>query len=528
MVPRLTISVAVHNLWEMTSRCVDSILRYTEEPFDLVITDNASAEDTRRYLTGLARKHQNVRVVRNEKNLGFSLPHNIVFSSCESDYFLVLNNDVTLCGGWFEAMLKKFEQDEELAICGVANACIALDDAGLGGPGDEAEYIEGSCLLVRTDLIRGLDGGLFDPAYKFAYYEDSDLGLRARRAGLKIAVVDIPVLHLGAQTSKTIRDVDLEGYGIRNKHIFLSRWSSYLKERKRKPVTKDRIVVRRAGAQGDVIMATPILRALRRDYPNATIVMETICKDVLQGNPDVNEIFLQMKPKETDHVIDLNMAYEKSPMKHAVAAYADVAAVEFNGLEDWRPRLYPHDTARVVASQRMPSGDRYAIIHPGSIDGWVGRQWPYKRWPDVIANLHKRGYKTILVGNDATQGVGTSLDFRNVHFSHFAALMERASLFVGLDSMPFHVAQAFSIPTVAIFGSVDPGLRIIPGAPVIPVTAARCGCLGCHNWLPAPRTVTNSCLRGREMCMDLIQPENMISAIDEVEKAFCDRVGGVE
>jgi GT2 family glycosyltransferase/ADP-heptose:LPS heptosyltransferase len=525
-VPRLTISVAVHNLWEMTQRCLESVFRYTEEPFELVITDNASLDDTRRYLLGVKRQHENVQLIRNEKNLGFSAPHNLAFSLSSSEYFVVLNNDVTLCAGWLEAMLKKFEADEKLAICGVASACIALDDSGLGGPGDEAEYVEGSCLMVRSELIRSLEGGLFDPIYKFAYYEDSDLGLRVRRAGLKIAVVDVKVLHLGAQTAKNVTNVDLEGYLVRNKHVFLSRWGNYLKERKRKPVTKDRIVVRRAGAQGDVIMATPILRALRRDYPHSAIVVETVCKDVLTGNPDITDVVHQLKLLETDHVIDLNMAYERRPMEHAIAVYAELAGVKLQGNDDWRPRLYPHDTARVVAAQRMPDAGRYAIIHPGSIEGWVGRQWPARRWPDVIANLHKRGYKTVLVGNDATPGMATSLDFRNVHFSHFSAIMERANLFVGLDSMPFHVAQAFKIPSVVIFGSVDPMLRIVPGSKVFPVTAARCGCLGCHNWLPAPRTVTNSCLRGKEICMDLIQPDNVIAEIDQLEKSLCDSAGG--
>jgi ADP-heptose:LPS heptosyltransferase len=374
--------------------------------------------------------------------------------------------------------------------------------------------------MVRASTVRDLPGGLFDPIYKFAYYEDSDLGLRIRKAGHKIAVVDLPVVHLGAQTAKTVKDVDLEGYKLRNGNIFLSRWSGYLKTRKQKLVSKNRIVVRRAGAQGDVLMTTPILRALRRDHPRAVIVVETACRDVLAGNPDVNEVVSQIRVLESDYVVDLNMAYEKTPLVHAVAAYAQAAGVELKDPSDWATSVYTNDTARIVAAQRMPAGAKYAIIHPGTIDGWVGRQWPAKRWPDVITDLHRRGYKTVLVGNDATPVIGTSLDFRNVNFSHFVALMERASLFVGLDSMPLHVAQAFRVPSVVIFGSVDPTLRILPDAPVVPVVAHRCGCLGCHNWQPAPRVVTNQCLRVREICMDLIDPGTVIARIEEMEARF--------
>jgi GT2 family glycosyltransferase/ADP-heptose:LPS heptosyltransferase len=518
--PKLTISVAVHNLWETTQRCLESVFRYTEGDFDVVVTDNASGEETRLWLASFAKTRKNVRVVRNESNLGFSVPHNAAFAQADSEYFLVLNNDAELCIDWWKRMLSEFEGNQALAACGVRRACIVLGDDGQGYPAhdDEApEYIEGSCLLVRSKFVRELPGGLFDPVYKFAYFEDSDLSLRIRKAGLGISAVNLDVKHLGARTAKIVSDIDLDGYKLRNRHVFLSRWSSYLKDRKKKSPTKDRIVVRRAGAQGDVILATPIIRALRRDYPNSTIVVETVCRDVLSGNPDVTEVSAQLKPRETDHVIDLNMAYERQPMRHPVEVYAEAAGVELQSDDDWRPRLYPHDTARIVAEQRMPPGGRYAIIHPGMVPGWVGRQWDIKRWAPVVADLHKRGYKTVVVGNDATPGIGATLDFRNVHFSHFAALMERAQLFLGLDSMPFHVAQAVGVPSVVIFGSVDPALRIVPGAPVEPVTAPRAGCLACHNWLPAPRTVTNSCLRVKEICMEGIDPGHVINAVTKVE-----------
>lgn len=526
MTQRVTISIAVHNLCDVTQRCVDSLFKHTTASlFNLVIIDNASTDLTKQYLAAVEKNKSNVRIVRNTKNLGFSAPHNQAFADAKTEFFLVLNNDVTVCAAWLDVMLAKFDADPKLVACGVKNACISLDERGLGGPSNsDPEYVEGSCLLVRSELIRGLDGGLFDPIYKFAYYEDSDLGLRIRKAGLHLAVVDLPILHTGAATSKTVRTVDLEGYRVRNQHVFLGRWGAYLEDRKKKPVTKDRIVVRRAGAQGDVILVTPILRALRLAYPQENIVVETACQDVLAGNPDASQVVGQLAIKPTDHVIDLNMAYEREPMRHLVEAYADVAGVKLPSPEDWKPRIYPTDTARIVAAQRMPAGSKYAVIHSGMIEGWVGRQWNWQRWKPVIEALHKRGYKTVLVGNESTPNPGTTLEFKNVHFSHFAAIMERASLFLGLDSMPFHVAQAFSIPGVVIFGSVDPALRIVPGAPIMPVVAGDVGCLGCHNWLPAPRTVTNSCVRNRELCMDGILPEQVIRTVEEVEMRFSSEV----
>ncbi len=517
--PHLTISIAVHNALEHTQKCIDSIVRWTPaDKYTLLIADNASTDGTPAYLKDLESKNRNVIVTRNDRNLGFSAPHNAAFESSLSEFFLVLNNDLTLCEGWLPAMMAEFDRDLKLAACGIKGTCIALDDKGCGIPGHEAEYVEGSCLLVRGDIIRALPGGLFDPVYKFAYYEDSDLGLRIRKAGFRIAVVDLPVIHIGAATARIVRNVDLEGFKIRNHHIFMDRWASHLKDRSKKPITTERIVVLRNGAQGDVILATPILRALRLIYPQSQILVQTACKDVLTGNPDVNEVGVMIPKKPSDYIIDLNMSYEADPWRHIVEVYASVAKIPLTSEEDWLPKLYPTDTARIVAAQRMPLPAKYAIIHPGVIAGWAGRQWPVKRWDGVIQMLDSYGYKTVLVGNTSTPKIPTTLDLRNIPFVHFVATMERAAIFVGLDSMPFHVAQACRIPAVVLFGSVDPALRIIPGANVVPVVADGVGCLGCHHWQAAPRTCTSSCLRGKELCMENLSGDQIIQAIIDVEK----------
>lgn len=516
---RLTISVAVHNALEHTQKCFESLFRHTpSEDFQLVVTDNASSDGTPGYLKLLQAEHKNVRVIRNEKNLGFSTPHNAVFAESKSEFFLVLNNDLTMCKDWLPKMMERFEWDLKLAACGIQGTCIALDDKGCGIPGVEAEYVEGSCLLVRSQIIRELEGGLFDPIYRFAYYEDSDLGLRLRKAGHHIAVVDLPIVHVGSATARTVKNVDLEGYKIRNHHIFMGRWGAHLKERMKKPITTERIIVKRAGAQGDVILATPVIRALRILYPMSSIIVKTVCRDVLAGNPDITEVNAAPGVKDSDFVVDLDMAYEKAPFKHIIQAYAEAANVQLLTEDDWRPRLYPTDTARIVALQRMPATARYAILHPGAISGWVGRQWPMQHWVKVATMIESFGYKTVLVGNEATPKIPSTLDFRNVSFAHFVAIMERASLFVGLDSMPFHVAQATGTPSVVLFGSVDPSLRIVPGAPVIPVVAEGVGCLGCHHYQAAPRTCTSHCLRGKEICMEQLSPDQVNRAIVTIEK----------
>jgi len=509
----LTISVAVHNNWHLTKRFLESIFNFTTVPYRVVVTDNASTDETREGLKALAAEEK-VELVLNDRNLGFSEPHRRAFENCPGEFFAVLNNDLVVCQGWAEEILVEFEKDEKVAQVGLKRSCCALDNEGTGIPGEQAEYLEASLMVVRAPAVKALRGGLFDPIYRFAYYEDSDLSLRIRQAGLKIKAIDLPITHLGAATARIVKDVDLDGYRLRNKHVFLNRWGDYLKARIEIRVASDRIVVRRGGARGDVILTTPVVRALRKKFPKSTIVISTACTDVYANNPDVSEVTLQGPPlRKTDLVYNLDMAYENKPDVHPIQAYADVCGVK---IEDWRPALYPGDTSRILAEKRMPSGSRYAIIHPGVIPGWAGRQWPIQRFADVVAGLKSRGFKTVVIGSDGTPQVDAELDYRNLAFAHMVALMERAHLFVGLDSMPFHVAQACDVPAVAIFGCVDPELRIVPGGRALGAVAECVGCLGCHVWLPAPRTVTSSCARNTNACMEKLHSSQVLEKVDEL------------
>lgn len=517
---KLTVSVVVHQNLVLTQKCIESIFRHTTIPYQLIVTDNASSDGTFEWLSSAMKpgSAEAVSIRRNDKNLGFPEPHNKAFSSTDADVFCVLNNDLEVVPGWAEAMLAEFEKDALVAQVGIKRSCSVLDEYGNGSPTNDApEYVEASCMMVRAAVVRNLPGGLFDPLYRFAYYEDSDLSLRLKRVGYRVSLVNLPIMHIGSATTKIVKGVDLEGYRLRNKHIFLDRWGSYLKGRVALRITKDRIVVRRAGARGDVIMTVPVVRALRKAYPKAHIVISTVCPEVYDQNPDVSEITLQGTPlRQSDLTFNLDMAYESRPMVHPIQAYADICGV---AIEDWTPKLYPTVVARTVALQRLPDGPRYALIHPGIIPGWVGRQWAPLKFTPVVAELRKRGYKTVTIGGEDAPKIGTDLEFRNIPFTHFVALMERASLFLGLDSMPFHVAQACRIPAVGIFGAVDPELRIVPGGQAIGVTAGM-GCSGCLHYLPGPKTALTACPRGEDYCMTRLTPEQVIEGIDQVEKLY--------
>ncbi len=261
------------------------------------------------------------------------------------------------------------------------------------------------------------------------------------------------------------------------------------------------IIVKRLGAQGDVILTTPVIRALRRQRPAARILVVTRHPEVFFGNPDVDQILETWnEARDRQVTIDLDMSYETMPGQHIVAAYAGRCGLTIQE-SDWRPSLYFDRISKYKVEEILPPGKRYAVLHPGLIAGWAGRQWPVERFVDVAARLRAGGLEVVLVGSKDDPALPVDYDIRGIGFQELCAVMHRATAFLGVDSMPFHVAQAFAIPSTVIFGSIRPELRIIPGLPVRPVRVAELACLGCFHRQLGDARVISSCPEDHERCM---------------------------
>ena len=84
-----------------------------------------------------------------------------------------------------------------------------------------------------------------------------------------------------------------------------------------------RILVRRAGAFGDVICVTPVMRRLRNENPDDEIDVDTQYPDVFLNNP--HRIGF-MRDVAYDRVIDLDMAFERNLRRVGIVeSYMEVA-----------------------------------------------------------------------------------------------------------------------------------------------------------------------------------------------------------
>jgi O-antigen biosynthesis protein len=242
--PELSVIVPVHNSAHHTLRCLLSIMPDTSVPFEVIVCDDASNDQT----TELLGRFENIRILRNEANLGFIGTVNRAGALARGMYLLLMNNDAALIEGKLRSALDVFERRADVGAVGVRirYATGRLQEAGgmifSDGKTDgylwnetandkradverDVDYCSGAFLFLRTHQFHDL-GGL-DITYAPAYYEESDYCMKLRQRGFAtVYTPSIVVEHFefGSQ-STAVAWAALE----RNREIFKQRWQDVLK-----------------------------------------------------------------------------------------------------------------------------------------------------------------------------------------------------------------------------------------------------------------------------------------------------------
>ncbi len=96
----ISILTAVHNGLAFNRLYLECLRRYTANPFELIIIDNASTDGTREYFEA-----EGCTVIANKEN--YSYPHcqNQGILAAKGEYLFFLNNDLIVSPDWDEKLI---------------------------------------------------------------------------------------------------------------------------------------------------------------------------------------------------------------------------------------------------------------------------------------------------------------------------------------------------------------------------------------------------------------------------------------
>jgi GT2 family glycosyltransferase len=218
--PLVSVVILNWNGLSNTKACLESVFKADYPNVEVVVVDNGSADGSKEYLRG----RKDIVLVDNARNRGFTGGHIDGLRASRGKYVMLLNNDAVVKPDIISQALRHFDDDKVFAVGGRAyqwdekfkaynesnpfysylevspKTAEGLFRQSDDGRVKEVNGVSGSCVVVRRSMVDEI-GYLYDRF--FAYYEETDLFARAKRAGYRVLYDPaVQIWHLnGASTA---------------------------------------------------------------------------------------------------------------------------------------------------------------------------------------------------------------------------------------------------------------------------------------------------------------------------------------
>ena len=219
-------------------QCINSIRQYTDEPYEIIVVDDGSTDDTFDYCAS-----EKVRFISLPKNGGFPAACNTGLRLARGESLLLLNNDVTVTKDWLTLLLQGLYSDPAIGIVGpVTNYASGIQQipveyrsveqfqqiAAEHNRPDPQKWLEvnrivGLCFLFKREVLETI--GYLDERFSPGHYEDDDYCYRARLAGYRLLVLgNILVHHEGSASFNKEKKDKLQQILNRNRMLYMEKW----------------------------------------------------------------------------------------------------------------------------------------------------------------------------------------------------------------------------------------------------------------------------------------------------------------
>lgn len=319
-------------------------------------------------------------------------------------------------------------------------------------------------------------------------------------------------------------------------------------------MTWRRILVVRFSSLGDVILTTPLLRAIVERHREAavTFVTRDSYAPLLRSNPYVKEVIgwprnrpvtelaRELRSREFDAALDLQgslrslylrlrvpapwRTYSKgrlvrwvriglkwSPKQPRLVAHRYFDAARDLGVEpnSYRPEVYPTAEDERIAAGLVPRG--CIALAPGA--SRATKRWPATYWRSLADRLLARGERVVALGTEEERSLlsgGGVIEAYGLPLLTAAAALRRARVAVTNDSGAMHLAAAVGVPVVALFGPTA-AAEFLPPRSRLKVLERVLPCRPCSLF------GSTHCPLGHHRCMIEILPGEVEAALEGFE-----------
>ena len=336
-----------------------------------------------------------------------------------------------------------------------------------------------------------------------------------------------------------------------------------------------RILVIRLSAIGDVLLATLLVRRLKRRFPDARIdfLVKEAYAPLLRSNPNIDAVLTffpergfseisrvsrQIRADGYDAVVDLQASprsfllrffsgagqqrrhrprrWRRFLLVHfGVDAYKNIPPIPLRYLESvagWGVEddglgldleITVEDRASLLGllrSEGFPAEGRMIVLAPGA--GRATKRWRPEGFAEVAVHFFKRGCRVVLAGGFGDRGICDTINrmaggkLYNVSgacsLTETAALLDMADLMITNDTGVMHMASALGKKVVALFGPTSRQLGFYPFRTDATVVERPLTCRPCSYH------GTEKCPKGHFRCMKEIQSADVIDAAETLLK----------
>jgi len=278
-----------------------------------------------------------------------------------------------------------------------------------------------------------------------------------------------------------------------------------------------RILIRSTNWIGDAVMTTPAMGAVRATFPDAeiTVVANPMVAELFRFHPDCDDVIVFDKKRKDSGLLgflsfaaelrrgqyDLAILFQNAVEAALMTFFARIPQrvgyrtdgrgvllthgvpvgaaerslhhtsyylhmLESIGIKGGEGRLRLACTLEELSwADGLLSGNKWAAINPGAAYGSAKRWYP-ERFAAVADTIAREfGLRILLTGGPGETEIGADIEkamsepclnmVGKTTVRQMSALLSHCALMVTNDSGPMHVAAAFDVPIVAVFGSTD-------------------------------------------------------------------------